>query len=153
MSKFFGFVLILALAVSFSIAQSNKGKKSSGGDAEQQISQLMEEGRQAALKGDSSWSEKYMADDFSSVNSIGERLPKSETISRMKAGTVKYEAIDPAEHHVAVHGDSAVYQGKSHLKATRDGQDISGDYWGTWVWSKQGGNWKLVSSQSTRVRQ
>lgn len=153
MKKFFGLVLILALAVTFSIAQSGKTKKSAGGDAEQQISQIMDEGRQAALKGDTSWSEKYMADNFFGINALGERLPKSESISRMKAGKVKYESIDPVERHVTVSGNTAVYQGKAHLKGTRDGQDIGGDYWGTWVWSKQGGNWKLISSQSTAVKQ
>lgn len=152
MRKLIVAVMFSLLVTVLSFAQMGKDKSNAGGDVKDQIMQVMEQGRQAALKGDSSWSEQHMADDYVGVNAMGERIDsKSDAVSRMKAGKVKYEAIDVEDKDVRVHGDSAVYTGRARLKATRDGQDISGDYRGTWFWAKQGGQWKLVGSQSTKV--
>lgn len=152
MRKVFVAVALLMMSVGLSFAQEAKSKTKAGGDVKQHIEQIMDEGRQAALKGDTSWSEKYMADNYESVTATGERIDsKSDAISRMKSGKVKYESIDVEDKDVRAYGDSAVYSGRAKLKATRDGQDISGDYRGTWFWAKQGGQWKLVASQSTKV--
>jgi hypothetical protein len=140
------------LTTVLSFAQMGKDKSKAGGDVKQQIMQMMDEGRQAALKGDTTWSEKHMADDYHGVTAMGEVIgSKSEAVSRMKAGKVKYESIDVEEKDARVHGDSAVYTGRAKVKATREGQDISGEYRNTWFWAKQGGQWKLVASQSTKV--
>lgn len=146
-------VALMMVGTLLSFAQMGKEKtKQAGGDVKQQITDIMEEGRQAALKGDSSWAEKYMADNYVGVNSIGDKIDsKSAAISQMKSGKVKYESIDPIDKEVLVHGNSAVYLGHARLKATRDGQEIGGEYRGMWVWAKQGGQWKLVANQSTKV--
>lgn len=151
MRKVFSVIVLLVLAIGFTFAQMGKDKSKAGGDVKQQIIQMMDEGRQAALKGDSSWIEQHMSDDYSGVTAMGELVGKSEAVSRMKAGKVKYESIDVEEKDAKVHGDSAVYTGRAKVKATRDGQDISGEYRNTWFWAKQGGQWKLVASQSTKV--
>lgn len=152
MRKLIVIVVLSFLATGLSFAQMGKDKSKAGGDdAKQQIMQWMEEGRAAALKGDSSWNEQHMADDYVGVNAIGERISKSEAVSRMKSGKLKYESIDVEEKDARVYGDSAVYTGRARIKATRDGQDISGEYRNTWFWAKQGGQWKLVASQSTKV--
>jgi len=153
MRKLFMLAVLTMFAVGISFAQTEQQQgQAGGGDVKQQIMQWMDAGREAALKGDTSWSEKHMADDFVGVSVMGERINgKSEAVSRMKEGKIKYQTIDVQDRDVRVHGDSAIYIGRARLKATRDGKDISGEYLGTWIWAKQGGEWKLVASQSTRA--
>lgn len=151
MRRILGMALLVMLATSLSFAQAAKSKSAAGGDVEKKIAALQEEGRQAALKGDSSWLEKNAADDYSAISSVGEYMSKSEAVSRMKSGTVKYEAIDVIDQKIHVYRAAAVFQGHARLKATREGKDIGGEYWGTWVWVNQNGAWKLAASETTRV--
>src|SRR5215475_4190477 len=57
-------VLLLALAVGCSLLALSPKSKESGGGVEKTITQLEDASRDAALKGDPSWAEKNVADDF-----------------------------------------------------------------------------------------
>ncbi len=82
--------------------------ESSGGNVEQQIKTLQEQGRQAALKGDASFAEKYFADDYVGVGRHGQMRTKAEVIQMYRSGALKYEAIDERNVKVRTYGDAAI---------------------------------------------
>ncbi len=124
-----------------------------GGNVEQQIKTINDQGKQAALKGDAAYLEKYYADDFVGIaGTTGKLITKPEAIERRKSGKVKYESIDERDVRVRVYGNTAILNSAATVKATSDGKPISGDYRGTWVYVKQHGQWKIVSGQSTPIK-
>jgi len=122
-----------------------------GGAVEQQISALSDQLIQAQLKGDTSFFEKYYADDATIVHSDGKLSTKAEEIANLKSGSLKYESIETRERKIHVYGDTAVVNFLNSFKATVGGKPSSGDVRRTQVWVKQKGNWKSVAYQVTRV--
>jgi ketosteroid isomerase-like protein len=125
--------------------------KSSGGNAEQQIKTLQEQGRQAALKGDATFVEKYFADDYVGVGGNGQMRTKAEVIQMYKSGALKYEAIDERNVKIRTYGDTAIVNTEATVKATLNGKTISGDFRGIFVWVKSKGGWKEVAFQTTPI--
>ncbi len=121
------------------------------GDVEQQIKTLQEQGREAALKGDTSFQEKYLAADYVAITGDGRMLTRDQAIQMRKSGAIKYEAIEPRDTKIRVYGNTAIVNSLASLKLTANGKPISGDHRLTFVWVKQKGNWKMSSFQSTPV--
>src|SRR5260370_42272949 len=63
--------------------------KGSGGSVEQQIKTLHEQSRQAALKGDASFLEKYLTDNYVGIGGDGRKMPKEQNNQRLKSGALK----------------------------------------------------------------
>lgn len=122
------------------------------GKVEQQISVLSDEMIQANLKGDTSFYQKYYADDATIVHGNGKLFTKDQDIADLKSGSLKYESIDVREKAIRVYGDTAVV----HLQLTFKGS-LSGQPFGpinlrrTVVWVNQKGSWKVVAWQVTRA--
>jgi hypothetical protein len=77
-----------------------------GGDVEQQISALSDEMIQANLRGDTSFYEKYYADDATIVHGNGKLFTKEQDIADLKSGSLKYESIVVRERKIHVYGDT-----------------------------------------------
>jgi uncharacterized protein (TIGR02246 family) len=123
-----------------------------GGDVEQQVSALSDEMIQANLKGDTSFYEKYYADDATIVHGNGQLFTKEQDIADLKSGALKYESIDVREKKIHVYGDTAVVNFLLTFKGSLSGQPFSPtDIRRTVVWVKQKGNWKVVAWQVTRA--
>jgi len=128
-------------------------------DARQEIERLEEQARQAALKGDVGFVEKYTAPDYVAITANGRSHSKAEEIQNRQAAAVTYQAIDVRELKIRIYADTAVCNSVAAVKfktqekgyKTYFGKEYSGDYRFTRVWVKQGGDWKLVSFQSTRA--
>lgn len=144
-------VLLLALVVGCSLLALSPKSKESGGGVEKAITQLEDASRDAALKGDPSWAEKNLADDFVRIMTDGRVLDKQQFIDNFKK--TKFEAIDFTDRKIRVYGDSAIVNTTANVKGTTDGKDISGTNRATRVWARVKGQWKLVNFQSTRVAQ
>ena len=147
-------VLLLFGISIITVAQGKKAKEKSGGgssNVEQTIKKLENESREAALKGDSSFAEKYQADIYVRVYADGTVGDRQTTINSFKNGTVKYTSIEPSEQQVKVAGDVAVVIFKTSVKGTFEGRSIDGDFRGLRTWAKQGGQWKVVSFSTTRI--
>ncbi len=145
-------VLMIALAPVMA-QKSDKAESKKGGKADEQITQLSDQGKEAALKNDASWIEKNTTDDYVSITGSGAMMSKSDIIQMRKSGDVKYESIDVSDRKVRSYGNSAVMNGTAAIKGTMKGNDISGTYRITQVWVKQGGAWKLANMQSTKEQQ
>jgi ketosteroid isomerase-like protein len=121
------------------------------GNVAQEIKSLQEESRKATLKGDASFLEKYLADDYVGIYGSGAIVTRDRAIQDLKSGAVKYESIDLREMKIRTYGNTAIVDSLASLKLTRNGKPISGDFRTTFVWVKQKGSWKRVASQSTGV--
>jgi hypothetical protein len=122
-----------------------------GQSVEWQLKTLHEQGRQAALKGDASFLEKYLSEDYLRIGVDGSILTKDQQIQMLRSGAIKYYTIDERDVKVSVYGDAAVLNVLVFLKMTINAKPITGLDRATFVWVKQDGNWKEVFFQATRV--
>jgi hypothetical protein len=122
--------------------------KDGGGSVEQQIRTLHEQSRQAAMKDDDSFFERYLADNFLGIGDDGRAITKDQYLQILKSD-VFAETIDERDVKVRVYGDMAIVSVLASV--TFNGKSIRGDRRATFVWVKQGGNWKQVSFQATFV--
>jgi len=135
------------LAVCLLVAPLARGQ---GGNVEEQIKMLSDQLSQATVKGDTSFFEKYLADDYVGIYASSQVLTKAETL---KPGAVKYESFDVHEMKIRVYGDTAIVTSLTAAKGTviAGGKTLSGDFRTTRVWVKQKDGWKLVTFQATQV--
>ena len=120
-------------------------------NVEQQIRTLHDQGRQAALKGDVGFFEKHMAAGYFGIGGDGKLRTKAESIQDFKSGDIKYESIDERDVKVNTYGNTAVVNSVASVKMTANGKPVGGDYRATFVYVKQGGDWREVAFQSTPV--
>jgi ketosteroid isomerase-like protein len=128
----------------------------SGGQAdepapEKQVAALSEQHRLAAIKGDTKALDAVLADDWVVVGPTGAVYTKRQQEKKIKDKSLVFEAIDPKEVKVRVHGDAAIVMGLYHIKATRNGRTVDGVFRNTGVFTKQAGTWRCVFNQVTPV--
>ena len=121
------------------------------GSVEQQIRTLHDQGRQAALKGDAGFFEKHLAAGYFGIGGDGKLRTKAESVQDFKSGVIKYESIDERDVKVNTYGNTSVVNSVASVKMTANGKPIDGDYRATFVYVKQGGDWREVAFQSTPV--
>ncbi len=122
-------------------------------NVEQQIRTLHDQGRQAALKGDAGFFEKYLAAGYFGIGGDGKLRTKAESVQDFKSGDIKYESIDERDVKVNTYGNTAVVNSLASVKLIANGKPVGGDYRATFVYVKQGGDWREVAFQSTPVAQ
>ena len=132
-------------------------------DAKQEIERLEEQARQAALKGDSGFVEKYVAADYIGIMANGRSHSRAEEIENLRSGQRIYQTIEVHELKIRIYGDTAVCNSLATVRSTLWAKspnmynsggyhtEHSGEFRFTRVWVKQGRDWKLVSFQSTRA--
>ncbi len=107
----------------------------------------------AELRGDTSFLERTLADNFAAVGPLGFMLTKQEWIGRHRSGNMKYRSLDLTEVSTRVYGDAAVLIGRQSQDATFQGNDVKAELRTTAVFVRQGGEWKLVGVQMSPIGQ
>jgi len=120
-------------------------------NVEQQIRTLHDQGRQAALKGDAGFFEKHLAAGYFGIGGDGRLSTKAESVQDFKSGVIKYNSIDERDVKVDTYGNTAVVNSVASVKMIANGKPVGGDYRATFVYVKQGGDWREVAFQSTPV--
>jgi len=138
-------VMLLTLVL---VAPSNGQAGSSASD---EVQKLERQWAVAAVKGDTKLIESMWADDYELTNPVGQVAPKSLIIEKLKDGSFKVESFEYPTMKVRTYGDTAVVTGRLTIKGTWEGNDVGGEYAFTDTFVKQGGKWKEVASQVTRV--
>ena len=118
---------------------------------EKQVAALSEQHRLAAIKGDTKALDAVLADDWVVVGPTGAVETKRQQEKKIKDKSLVFEAIDPKEVKVRVHGDAAIVMGLYHIKATLNGRTVDGVFRNTGVFTKQAGTWRCVFNQVTPV--
>jgi ketosteroid isomerase-like protein len=120
-------------------------------DAEKQVAMRSKQYREAVVKGDTKAMDSILADDWVGINPAGDVESKAQQAENLKDESVDFEAIDPEEVKVRVYGDAAVVMGRYHVRLTYKGQKVDHLVRTTEVFAKQGGKWRCVSTQVTRI--
>jgi ketosteroid isomerase-like protein len=118
---------------------------------EDQIKKLEMDRAAAVVKGDMATLDKQTSDDYTLVNINGQVSDKSQMLNAFKSGQSKLTKDDVSDLKVRMYGDVAVVTGKVTVSGMMGGKDVSGDARFTRVYVKQGGQWKSVALQQTRV--
>lgn len=140
-------ILILILATG-ALGQMSSDQSST----EAQIRALDEQQRQSALKQDAGFMEKHLATNYIGIDPQGNQVSREEAIQSRKAGKVKYDDIQVKDTSVRVYGNTAIVTHEAFVKGMREGKQFGGDHRATFVWVKQGNEWKLASSEITPVQ-
>jgi len=120
-------------------------------NVEREIRDLHDQGRQAALSGDTNFFEKCLASKYLGIGGDGRLRTKPETIQEFKSGAIKYQSIDEHDVQVNTYGNTAIVNSMASVKLTANGKAISGDFRATFVYLKLGGIWREASFQATPV--
>jgi hypothetical protein len=92
------------------------------------------------------------ADDFELINPMGKRLTKEQYLGGIESGQIAYQHWTPGEIDVRIYQGAAVLRYESQIEINFSGQLIpSHRYLHTDLYELQGGQWKVVWSQATRV--
>ena len=94
---------------------------------------------------------EILANTWVSIEWDGKTTNKTTALAHMKMPGYTPESIEMGPMTVRVFGKIAVVTGSDTEKGTEDGKDASGKFVWTDVFVKQGGKWRAVSSQSTKV--
>jgi ketosteroid isomerase-like protein len=120
-------------------------------DTERDIARLSRQAIDARLKADTAALDALLADDYVGISPSGEVGSKAEALKRLKDGTLHFDTIEPSEVRVRVYGDAAVLTDRGHVKVTNRGRADTLSVRVTEVYAKQGGTWRCVSAQVTRI--
>lgn len=137
-------------------AQTGKTAHVSPGYREQDmlnaIKKLEDEMRIAVLKGDMSWWNANLSDEYSETGADGKVRNKAETLDMQKSKYLIYDTMNFSDRAVHTFNfDTVIVTGKVTMAGTNQGQNINGDFQFTRVWIRQGLEWKLASYQLTRT--
>ncbi len=92
-----------------------------------------------------------VADDCLVISPVGELVTKEEHLKAMKDGTLRFDSIEHSEVKVRVYGDAAVLTSRGLVKVTIKGRSETLSVRNSEFYAKQGGKWRCVSAQVTRI--
>ncbi len=152
-------IAVIALALS-PLATSGQPEEKKGSsppagrdDSEQEVRRLEQQLREAALKPDASFFDRYWDEDYLRTNSAGAILAREEALSDYRSGALKYEQLDYDNIRVRVFGDTAVVTARAKVKGSYQKTPHEGVYRHTRVWVKRPEGWKIVAYHASRIEE
>jgi uncharacterized protein (TIGR02246 family) len=93
------------------------------------------------------------ASDYTFVNPAGQVWTKGQRLAAVRSGELKIESYSRDDENIRVYGSTAVVTYRSHVKAERNGRDISSDRRVITVLVRRDSRWQAVAQQSTTIAQ
>ena len=122
--------------------------------AEQEVLRLGDAWTNAELRGETTFLERILADDYIGIGPLGFMLTKQEWLARHQAGDLKYESFSLDEVKVRVYNtDAAVLTGRQVQNGAYRGNSIQAQFRTTLVFVRQQGQWQLASLQLSTIGQ
>jgi ketosteroid isomerase-like protein len=146
-------VLVLLIAGMAVLGLSQIAARADDASAEQAVRQAEEQRCEALTHGDIATVERIMSDDSTYIHSSGEVQSKAAYIADLKSGKRVYKGLKSDDVQVRVYGDTAVLTGRTDLHVVSSGKDLQFPMRITAVYVNHGGQWQLVTYQSTRLPQ
>jgi ketosteroid isomerase-like protein len=146
MVRTFVFLGIMSTLCATLFAQS-KDRPSTG--TEQTVMRIEHELLNAALKGDASACERYLADTYVFTGPDGTVANKAQAVADLKSGDLKVQSGSLDDAKIQVYGDTTVVTYRSNDKGTYKGKDISGKTRWTDVFMNHNGRWQLVATHGS----
>ena len=124
-------------------------------DQRQQLEMLCEEWAAAELRGDTTYLERTLADDFVGVGPRGFTLNKEQWLERHESGKLRYESFRLDEVQVRPYGDAAVTVCRQSAEGVYEDEngrfDIKEQFRVTLVFVRQRGSWLLAGLQLSPI--
>jgi ketosteroid isomerase-like protein len=106
---------------------------------------------EAMVRGDLAALDRVLAEDLTYVHTTGGVDTKESFLAALESGAVRYVSIQPEEVRFRVYGAVAVGNGTSEMAVRVQGEDHLFRIRYTDVYAREGGQWRLVAWQSTRL--
>lgn len=141
------------LLVLFLVASSHAADQSDTKRAEEAVRQVLQAASDALVRQDAQTLEQIYTNDWIFINPSGSVLTKTQQLSGLASGELKYESIETDQLNIRIYQNTAVATLRSMIKGQNRGQDFSGAYRMTTVFVKNKKGWQIVSQQSTSILQ
>lgn len=92
-----------------------------------------------------------LADDLVYAHSTARLDTKESLIKGMESGTTKYLSVVPSDVKAQDCGDAVVLTGVAQISVNSNGTQLDFGVRFTDVYANRGGNWQMVTWQSTRL--
>lgn len=106
---------------------------------------------QAMAEKDIATLQNVLADDLIYTHSSARLDTKQSLIGNMQSGSTVYQSVVPSDVKAQDLGDSVVLTGVARIKVTTGGKAMDFGVRFTDVYAKRGGNWQMVTWQSTKL--
>src|SRR5215217_8474985 len=104
---------------------------------------------QAMIDADLETMDRLCADQVSYAHSSGVRDTKQEYFAKVRSGYYDYHSVDHPVERVEVVGDTAIVVGRMTADLTVQGTRKTIDNLALAVWTKDGGQWRLLAYAPT----
>ncbi len=116
------------------------------------IQKLESDLRIATMKGEASWFEQHLAENFVETDATGKVSSRADMIKLYRNTQPEYDSWNLSEGTAQTfHGNTVILTGKLDLQGTVDGKSVSGTFRFTRVWIKAGLDWQLAAEQMTHI--
>ncbi len=112
---------------------------------------LEQESAQAFVRNDADAIGRQMSEDWTVVTPEGNVLDRVTFLGLIKSGVLTHDTMEFADTTVRLYGDTAIVTARATSKGKFQGHPFSELERSTDVFIKQGGQWKCVLTQLTRI--
>lgn len=95
---------------------------------------------------------KILNDQLIYAHSTGAIETKGDYIGRLKSGAQRYDAIEPRDLTIRLHGNAAVAHSKVLMRGQSGDRPFNDQLMMLHLWVKQGGRWQLAAHQTTKLQ-
>jgi len=157
MKALMGTMLMMALCAGMALAQApakapdSKKPAPSGSAASDELKQVENDWVDAVKTKNADKLGDILADGWVGIGWDGKTSDKAKDLAELKTPGNSLDSFDMGPMKVRIFGNTAIVTGSDTEKSSEKGKDTSGKYVWTDVFVKQGGKWRAVASQSTKV--
>jgi hypothetical protein len=119
----------------------------------QEVANLAQTWIDAERRGDTTFLDQTLADDFVGVGPLGFMLNKSQWIGRHESGDLTYDALSLDEVTVRVYGMAAILIGRQAQRAAFRGNSIAAELRVTVVLVQREGDWQVAGVHLSPIGQ
>lgn len=94
---------------------------------------------------------QFLADDIVYTHSTGLVENKAKYLAKLKTGEQRYSNMTYSDEKLRIYGDTGVFTAQVRMEGSTKGVPFDNRLRIIHVWARQGGNWKLVAHQTTRL--
>jgi ketosteroid isomerase-like protein len=153
--KSLSFVLLSAMigvGNSAPVSQGRTVAADAAADAARRDVLATDERRTDALRrGDVGPLREIYAEDYTLVTPAGAIQTKSDQITDLSSGVLRYAKIEVTERTVRVYGDVAILLSREQSDIVRKGQQVGGDIRVTRTYKRVGSEWHVISTHASAI--
>jgi len=94
-----------------------------------------------------------MSESFFMIGSSGETENKAQFIADLTSPEIKIEPYTVDEFKIRIYGNTALINGATNMHGVEGGKPFTTHYRFTDTYVKEGGAWRIVNVQTTRIKQ